>query len=167
MADPQPNRPLSGAELKKIILQDVENILDQDGMLAHHVAYSRVAYAVTVKVMTNNPIIPEWPNRTRSRKSTPQQIEERPEFEAVKKFPLERAETDVPFDVGMQRIREIVSPNQSRIENELPVTISFRGPDGEPQEKQVIYEKESLPDNGYPDEVADRELNAAEIGTDD
>jgi hypothetical protein len=160
----QPNKPLSGKELKEIIVGDITNILEQDGMLASHIAYNRVAYSVTVKVMTNNPIIPNWPNRTKSKKSTPQQIEVNEALTAVEAFPLVRTEEDEAADFGFLRNREIVSPNQSRIENGLGVPITFRGPDGDMKEEKVHYEVDTLPDdNPFADVVTERALTDAEI----
>jgi len=53
------NRPLAGTELKEIILEDVKQMLDNDGMLSFHIAYGRVAYEVNIKLMMDNPAFPE------------------------------------------------------------------------------------------------------------
>lgn len=165
MAETQPNRPLAGHELRKIILNDVDNILSQDGMLASHIAYKRAAYVVTVKVMTDNPMITEgsWTTETRSKTSTPQQIENNESLAAIETFPLAGERTDNALDIGIERGRQIQSPNVSRIDNELPVTIVFRGPDGDVQEDEVIYDKDMVPeDNEFADIVNQRELSSEE-----
>lgn len=160
----QPNRPLSGTELREIIINDVRDILQQDGMLVKHIAYGNVAYCVTVRIMTANPIIPNWTNKTVSRKSTEQQIAENESLEAVYTFPLSTVEADEPLNIGVERTRQIISPNHSRIENGLPVTITFRGPEGDVKEEDIHYEKELIEEGGgFPDSVVDRELDDAEI----
>lgn len=161
MANAQPNRPLNGKELKKIILKDVENILDQDGMLMYHIAYSSVAYSITVKIMTNNPVKPVWPSRTSSQKASIQQVEANPELAAITTFPLARSDGDEGFDVGVERLRDIESPNQSRIENDLPVPVTIRNQDGQMEEKEFYYDKD--PNDPFPDAVRDRTLTEAEI----
>lgn len=162
----QPNKPLSGVELKQIIMTDIGNILDQDSMLTSHIAYNRAAYSVTVKIMTGNPIIPNWNNRTASKKSTPQQIEKNEAMASVESFPLQLGEEDTPANLGVERTRQIISPNQSRIENGIPVLISFRGADGDVHEEKVMYEPDMLPDDGgFPDGVTERELDDTEIAS--
>lgn len=161
------NTYLSGKELRNLVMQDIGNILDQDTMLQPHVGYRGAAYSVTVKIMTKNPIIPDWTNKARSKKSTAQQISDNPTLTAVQAFPLVIEEDDEPVNMGAELIREIVSPNQSRIENGLPVPITRRTADGHTVEEHVHYEKDSLPEDGFPDGVTERELSDNEITKDE
>jgi hypothetical protein len=164
----QPNRALSGVELKELIVKDLESILEQDSMLASHIAYSRVSYSVNVKIQTANPMMPNWSNKVKSRKSTAQQVEGKPQMQAVESFPLTRGKEEEAMDAGVERTRVIVSPNQSRIENGLGVPITRRNEEGNVVEEKVMYEKDMLPDDGpYADVVTEKKLTPAEIETDD
>jgi hypothetical protein len=164
----QPNKPLSGSEFREIIVNDISSMLSQDGMLAPHIAYSRVSYMVTVKIMTNNPIIPNWTNRTKSKKSTEQQIGGNESMAAIEAFPMSQSPDDEILNMGLERTRDIISPNQSRIENGLAVPITVRGIDGDVEERKVAYDISMLPDDGgYPDGLKDRTLSDAEIKSED
>lgn len=160
----QPNKALSGKELRNLMVKDFSDMLDQDTMLASHIAYRQVAYSISSKIMLSNPIIPDWTNKVKSKKSTANQVEESEALTAVEAFPLKRTADDEPVNIGVERTRQIVSPNQSRIENELPVPITRRTPDGDSVEDSVVYEKASLPDDGgFPDGVTERMLTDEEI----
>lgn len=161
------NTYLSGKELASLIKNDVEHILNQDTMLASHVGYRNASYSVIVKIMTKNPIIPDWTNKTRSKKSTVQQVADNPAMTALAAFPLAIEEGDEPINMGIELIREIVSPNQSRIENGLPVPITRRTAEGDTVQENVMYEKDSLPEDGFPDGVTERELSDEEITKDE
>jgi hypothetical protein len=160
----QPNRPLSGKEYIEIILSDIRRVLEQDSMLASHIAYSQVGHSITVKIMTNNPIIPNWSNVSRSQKSTPQQIEDSGELAAIESFPIPRTEDDEPIDFGEELTRQIISPNMSRIENGLGVPINIRGIDGDIKEEKAVYDPESITEHPeLADVVTQRELTPGEI----
>lgn len=160
------NTLLSGTELKELMKRDFAAILDQDTMLASHVGYRCAAYVITGKIMLKNPIIPDWTNTLRSKKSTEQQIDASAGMAAVDVFPLKIEDGDEPVNVGIELTRNIISPNQSRIENGLPVPITRRTAEGNTVEELVHYEKDSLPEDGYPDGVTVRELSDAEITKD-
>jgi hypothetical protein len=163
----QPNRALAGNELRKIIMKDVENILDGDGMLASHIAYKKVSYAVTIKIMTDNPMLMggSWTLRANAKPGSIQQIEDTPGMAAVQTFPLAGKLSEEHLESGIERTREIISPNRSRIQNGLPITITSRGADGEVKEQQIEYEGDTLPDDDdpYADKVTDKELSESEI----
>jgi hypothetical protein len=161
------NTFLSGKELASLIKNDIDHILNQDTMLQPHVGYRGAAYSVTVKIMTKNPIIPDWTNKVRSKKSTEQQISDNPAMTAVEAFPLKVEEEDEPVNLGVELIREIVSPNQSRIENGLPVPITRRTAEGNTVEELVHYDVDSLPEDSFPDGVTERELSDEEIVKDE
>lgn len=160
----QPNKPLSGKEYAEIIISDLRRVLEQDSMLASHIAYSQVGHSITVKIMTNNPIIPNWTNSIRSRQSTEQQIADDESLKAIQTFPIPRTEDDEPLDFGEELTRQIISPNHSRIENGLGVPVTFRGADGDTKEEKIIYEPDLLPDDTeFGDVVTQRELTPGEI----
>ena len=169
MADKQPNRALTGAELRQVILNDVTDILNGDGMMGSHIAYRRVSYLVTIKVMTDNPMLPDgsWTIKTKSKKSTPQQIEESASMEAVEVHPLAGERTEHHLDLGAERKRVVESPNVTRINNGLPVTITARGSDGETKELQATYEPNMFIEGALNDEnVTQRALTDEEIAAD-
>lgn len=161
--DMQPNKPLSGKELRNLIVNDISSVLDQDVMLQHHVAYKQVAYQITVKIMVNNPIIPDWKNKITSKKSTLQQVDANATMESVEAFPLKHEETDEAMDFGMERTRTIESPNQSRIENGLKVPVTRRTAEGDVVEEGILYDTDELPPDGFPDGVVDRALTDEEV----
>ena len=138
------NRPLSGSELRNIILKDVGNMLDRDGMFSPHIGYGRVAYDVIIKLHIDNPAYPEHQNRTTSR--TPATNETDEGKKAIAPPPLQDPSSEAVV-AAMQRTREIDSPNLARLEHELPVTITRRdGQTGQMIEEPVVYDnKEVVP----------------------
>jgi len=158
------NKALSGTELRELVSKDLATMLEMDGMLAGHIAYGTVSYEITVKFHTSRPVEPTWQNRITSRGATLQETELNPGLglEALAAFPLKDADDDaVAF--GMQRTREISSPNLTRIQEGLPILITTRESDGQFQEKSVLYETADLPDGVVVEGVTDKELTAAEV----
>lgn len=158
----QPQKALTGEELKKIVLNNVSSMLDMDGMLAGHVAYGRVAFDVTIKFHTNRPVEPTWDNKTVSRKPTVQELEKFPELGALETFPLKNPPEDA-VTMGRKRKREITSPNTARIENALPIDVITRDQGGQIIEKKILYETSDLPDGHEPSKVEDTELTPEEV----
>jgi hypothetical protein len=156
------NRPLSGIELRKIIQDDVEYILAQDGMLANHVAYSRAAYEVTLKLHLDNISYPEHTSKTSSRKASAQELEQDPSKEALESFPLKNT-TEESVKKGRERKREINSPNRARIENGIPIQAQVRQPDGTVETKDILYSTDDYPDDVRPDLPVDRDLEGTEV----
>ena len=58
---------------------------------------------------------------------------------------------------GIERSREISSPNLARVQHQMPITIETRGIDGSVQQKEVIYPKEIAENEGP--QPMDREIN--------
>lgn len=158
----QPQKPLTGEELKKIVLLDVEKMLDMDGMLTGHVAYGRVSFVVTVKFHVDRPVEPTWTNTTPSRKATVQELDLRPELVSLETFPLPETEEDA-VALGMTRAHEIQSSNTARIENGLPIDVITRDQGGSIVERKIMYETSDLPEDHEPSRVEDRELTPAEV----
>ena len=135
-----PNKSLSGTELKQIILNDVKNMLDRDGMFGNNLAFARVAYEVRVSMHLDNPSYPEHVSTTVSRPHSKQQIEKQPELAAIEIGPLVEPVTDEEAITSEERQRQINSPNMARIENDMPLTISKRDMDtGRPIEVQQKF----------------------------
>jgi hypothetical protein len=135
------NSPLSGTELKQIILRDVESILSSDGLLASQIAYSRVAYDVTVRIHTDNPSNLENVVRVPSKPRPADNVAEA----AIEAGPsLPPATTSNKQQVsGAKRTRNIVSPNSARVEHSLPITVQRLGQDGHLKDEQVKYPPEA------------------------
>lgn len=66
--------PLTGAELRRIILKDVEDVMARDCVLSGVSAFGQVAYEVTLKLHFQNLSFPESQVRVVSHKATEQEI---------------------------------------------------------------------------------------------
>lgn len=136
------NRPLSGSELRLIILNDVGNILDKDGMFAPHIGYGRVAYEVTVKLHIDNPLYPEHKTVIASR--PPSSNDPDLTKKAIETAPLHNT-SDESVALGLVRERTIESPNAARLEHELAVTIMRKDMEtGTMKEERVTYDNKNL-----------------------
>lgn len=120
------NRPLSGTELKKIILKDVEAILDKDGMLSNNLAYGRIAYEVRVSMHLDNAAYPEHISTIYSRPRSKSEVEKEPELAAIELGPLVEPLTEDETVASTEVQRQIASPNMARVENGLPLQIEKR-----------------------------------------
>ena len=143
-----PGRSLNGTELKTILLNDVTRILDQDGMMANHIAYSKVAYEVVIKLHLDNISYPEHTSRTVSRAATDQELAKNPDsgLETVQSFPMKNMSAEA-VSVGRKRERKITSTNLARIENDIPIEIQVRQSDGSVETKKEIYKLEEIPED--------------------
>lgn len=132
------NRPLTGAELKKIILADVDSILDNLGVLTSTMAFGRCAYDVRVVLHIDNVLMPEHSIEDGSVRASRQEVEASPELAAIERAPLtETSGEDVVL--AAERQRRIASPNAERSRLGLPVTITRRLQDGTSEETKVEY----------------------------
>jgi hypothetical protein len=128
-----PNRPLSGVELRKIIVADVDYILGRDGMFGEHLGFGRVTYDIVIKLHLDNPAYPEHLSPIRSRK----QPDQNPVIEPA---PLKDPSKEAVL-VGKKATRTIDSPNVERIKRGMPVTQNVRSREtGKIEEKQVTYD---------------------------
>lgn len=136
-----PNRPLSGTELRDIILRDVERVLARDGMFTPHIGYSRVAYDFKLHVHMDNPSYPEHKVRVTS-KNPPRNAQ--PRATNIEVPPIKNA-SDEAAHSHTKLERTIESPNKARLENNLPVTITRKDRNsGETVEQQVHYDATGL-----------------------
>ena len=116
-----PNKPLSGSELKEIILKDVDFVLTRDGMLSHNIAFGRVSYEVRVSIHMDNPLYPEHISVILSRAASKQQVEANPSLSSIEPTPPLKNTSDVDVVFSEEIHREISSPNMARIEASMPV----------------------------------------------
>jgi len=159
MSDTIMNKPLSGTELKQIIMSDVERMLDMDSMLQAHYGYGRVSYQVNVKLLLDNPAYPEHTVKVSAKpnKANPQ----------VAAAPVKEVSAEV-VKMGRQRSRNINNPNLERVKHGLAIEQSYIDPaDGKTKTRELEYTPEQAgisevdadPDNG----TVDKELSAMEI----
>lgn len=135
------NRPLSGTELRNIILRDVDNMLSRDGMFTPHIGYGRAAYEIVIKLHLDNPGYPHHDVVVQSREPAKGDTSTTAD---VHKPPLQNPSEDSVV-AGMERTRNIDSPNLARLELELPITVQVRdGQSGAMVDQQVTYSNEGL-----------------------
>lgn len=133
------NRPLSGTELREIMLRDLAAMLDRDGMFTPHIAYRRAAFSITVKLHVDNPMYPEHTVKVES-KTPPRNIGKDDPKGALLPPPLKNPSEEAVI-AGAVHEREIDSPNTVRAELALPVTIVRKdGNTGQMKEEQVVYD---------------------------
>jgi hypothetical protein len=152
------NHPLTGPELKKIILDDITAVLDNDGVYLPTVAYGRCSYEVRVTLHTDNFMFPQQQAVARSREPARDKLKARPELAAIEAdLPLDDP-SHLSFISAQERHRDIESPNAARIDHGLPVNVVRRENDGHWQEEQVTYDKSLVPEGSSP-EPTDRDLS--------
>lgn len=158
------NRPLSGDELRQILLRDLDSMLQGDGMFTAQIGYGRVAYEIQVKVHTGNPVYPEHVVLAQSRNAA--RDEKDPKRVAVEGPPPLKEKLDAKGDpdggldeglvVGLSRARNIDSPNLARVEHGLGVKITRRdGQTGEYKDETVKYDNSGLTEKT---EVVDKDV---------
>jgi hypothetical protein len=82
------NRPLSGSEIKRLMLEDFERNLANDAYLADHIAYGRLSWQITHTLHFDNPNLTGSESFIRSRPVGRNIIPSMPEMAAVEPFPL-------------------------------------------------------------------------------
>lgn len=121
------NKPLSGQELLEVILNDLQDLLSKDGMFRESVGYGRVAYKLTLELEMDNLT---YPKHLTSRATRPETLDSPgPDALALSK----------------SRSRQLVSPNATRVLNDLPIKVtSVQG--GRLVEHEVLgYDKSEVP----------------------
>jgi hypothetical protein len=129
------NRPLSGKELRKVILDHVEEMLAKDGMLAEYIGYGRVAFTVRVELHLDNPSTPKHVVRMRASAEAP--LEGAP--------PLENPSGEA-VATGSERVVTVDSPNLTRMYHDMPIHVYRNDGKGGVAEHPVAYAKEGLPE---------------------
>lgn len=128
------NKPLSGRELIEVILNDLRDLLERDGMFSNYIAYRSVAYEIDVRLHTGNPIKPEHTARLRSKPN---------QTTGTEPFPLPPT-VEQKGEMDISRHREVESPNLTRIANSLPIT-TYVQDKGRTVERSIEYDKTDYP----------------------
>lgn len=147
------NTPLSGAELKILLMNDFIRLLANEGMLQDFAAFGRAAYEIRLTLHTDNHLFPESVSRTNSRVVAKNVIQggardsegnvlaPAPHLAAVETFPLKDPSSDA--SMGATEIRRMVdSPNAERLRNEIPVPVMVDNMDGSKRPETVKYPKD-------------------------
>lgn len=144
------NRPLSGTELRQIMLNDLANILSLDGMFSLHIGYGRVSYKLRVEVQIDNPAYPKHTVQTQAKAAAVNEPDET--LRALTPPPIP-SPSEASVFAASERTRVIDSPNHARLEHNLPITILQRdGNDGILKEREVHYNNEGLEPGNVVDE---------------
>lgn len=159
-----PNKALSGAELRAIILERFKVLLANDCMLADHLAYGRVSYDITLRLMVDNPFTVGPLLSTISSQPVGRNIIETgaPELAALESGPPLKEPLTKEATISGTRVKhDITSPNKERLTAGLPVPVDVRQRDG-----SVVTEKIAYPVQ-VPDTVEIEDITAqtrAELG---
>jgi hypothetical protein len=158
-----PNKPISGNEAAQIIEADVRTVLSRDGLMTPHMAFSELAYKITVEIHMNNPTYPKHEILIQSRPKPDQN-------EAVKPFPLEQVidgegpdAQETVIGVAHERTRKVTNPNKERIKRGMPVTMV--APDmktGHLSEQKVKYDPSTLAEEDRDTEVGAVDTNVTD-----
>lgn len=135
-------KPLSGAELQKIILADVATAMSRNCIVSGVSAFGQVSYEVTVKLHFQNLSFPEASIDVTSRQVTPSEIAADPGRANIQGPPPLDGEGET---VASEVAREITNPTQARVEFEIPVPVLKPGPTGRSVEATAKYPKGAAP----------------------
>jgi len=135
------NRPLTGAELIEVVLNDVREMLQRDGMFSPYIAYKRLAYNIEIKLQTGNPLHPEHTALVRSR-ATKDGVPE--PYPLPLTVDIETGEKETVGEMDASRQRDIESPNLTRIHNKLPIR-TYSQVEGKTVENSIHYEAGDYP----------------------
>lgn len=141
-----PNKALSGSELAQLMLHDLAQVLERDGMFTHYVAYGRVAYKVRIEIQMDNPTFPRHEVQTRARAKVGTPLEGEP--------PLAQPTSEDALDMILERDRVVDSPNAARVESGQPITVQIVQ-EGKLRTKEVRFDPDDVPEP----QVVDRDLS--------
>ena len=153
------NRALSGAELQQILIEDFRKLIENDGLLSHHLAFGRVAYTITLHKHLSNPLHPDDSSFISSKPVGRNVVAEHPALAALEAPPLKDASADA-VATGDKLTRVIDSPNAERIRHGMPVPVMSRQQDGSTVRNDVTYPRDDSAGDGNvriePDDFAAR-----------
>lgn len=133
------NRPLSGTELKQLIIADFSRMLDEEGMLSPHIAYGRVGYDLRLRMHLDNLMRRESEITQASRPIAHNIVApDHPELATIDAAPLADPSPHAAV-VGLELERNVTSPNAERVRLGLPIPVETRGQDGTVQQEMVRY----------------------------
>ena len=133
-----PNSPLSGGDVKKIILRHFEDLLANEGLLSEHIAYGRVAFTLSLALHMANPMHPQSRIAYDSRPVARNIVAHDPALAAIEPVPLANPGPDSLVHAS-ERTVHITSPNEERRRHGLPVMVERRQQDGTKTTEPVIY----------------------------
>ncbi len=148
------NRPLSGPELRTIMIKQFTDMLDRDGMFANHIAYSRVGFKLRYELKLDNPLYPKHEN-TRESPDPPKSA-----VHPIDKVVSPKTMGENTKKAGFEREMMINSPNQARLVFELPVIIQRKNlVTGIYENHPVTYDRQSdTPDIPFDQRDISREV---------
>lgn len=134
------NRPLSAWELREIIRQDFERLLDAEGLLSSQMGFGRVAYRLRLTLEIDRV---QQPSSTflDSRYAGTNVVERQPELASQEAFPLKEPSSEVAV-VAKEVRRNIKSPNRERLRTGQPVSVDVKRQDGATVTEKVPYPKD-------------------------
>lgn len=136
------NRALSGTELREIIRQKLDHLMNEEGLLTHYVAYGRIAFTLKLSLHLDN----AWNRESEIEGSSAPAGVNVPELAALESPPLTDPSADAIIS-STQLDYSIDSPNAERLRHGLPVPIDVKQRDGTTSQESVTYPKdESLGD---------------------
>jgi hypothetical protein len=149
-----PNKPLSGIEVKGLILQDLEKLLDNDCMLTEYIAHGRISWKVRYSLCFDNPLLPASEMSYATRKPAHKEQDPVP---GLDQFPLSESSPEMSFSAH-EISREVDSPNAERLRTGIPVEVVGVDDDGRRTTKLVKYDTdETIPEKVETRDVTDEE----------
>jgi hypothetical protein len=131
-----PNRALTGEELKELLRQDFERLLDGEGLLQPYIAYGRVGYEIILRMHLDNQMNGTSESAIKSRQPA-RNADSQPPIDTP---PLVGASKDA-LVAGTILERQIDSPNEERIRAGMPIPVEVTQPDRTVTHEQVRYPK--------------------------
>src|ERR1700678_1511139 len=128
------NTPLSGAELRELMIADFRRLVESHGLLSNHVAYGRIGYELIVRLHPANATFQDRSpaaqamndSSIKSRTIASNLVKEHPELAAIDSPPLAGIEPQDAVVVASRLTRDIDSPNRERLREGLPIPTTVR-----------------------------------------
>ncbi len=117
------NRPLTGAELRALLIKDFAAALDRDGMFQDRMAYARIGYKISIDLHLDNPHYDS--HRLELNSGIPARNQRDVVRRNVVPAPITDA-TDNALVWGLEAARTIDSPNQIRVDQGMALTATRR-----------------------------------------
>jgi hypothetical protein len=133
-----PNKALSGAEIKELLRQDFERLLDNHGMLTDYMAFGRIGYTIAIKLHLDNFLQRDSSIDMKSRPVAGNLAATRSGLAAVEAPPLEDPSRKAVAS-GQVLHRDITSPNVERVRAGMPVPVEVNQADGTRTIETVKY----------------------------
>lgn len=158
--DTVPNTPLSGGDLRKIMLRHFEDLLANEGLLSEYLAYGRVAFSIVLRMHMANPHHPQSEIEFTSRRIARNIVSHDPALAAIESPPLAHPTPAAADSVvsATERVVRIDSPNAERLRHGLPVSVERRQLDGTKIVEKVVYPPDASIGEGN---VETRDVTAA------